>query len=373
MDQKEYYITGYELPHGAGIAAEDSIMIKGGRTTAGSTILDNFIAPFDAEAVERLRAKGIGVAGKTHMQEFGIISVDEKNKGGLSGAAQAVLAGEVAACLCNDLFGRYRKEAAQNNLCYIHPTYGTVSRYGLIPAASSMDQIGILCADPAYGFARLAEIAGNDPKDGAMFPEQSYVYQNLQKDITLGVPSGIIERADERTKQAIQDFAQHFTHVPCTVEYFDVCKQVMYILSSAEISNNINRYDGVKFGYRSAGAANLESLYLKTRTEGFGRETKLAAIMGAMALSADQYVPYYEKAMKLRRLIHDGLAFEQYDVMILPASISEDPYENLSLYALAPLAGLPCVSFSYKGCGMQLIARAKNESALLTAWEVAKQ
>jgi aspartyl-tRNA(Asn)/glutamyl-tRNA(Gln) amidotransferase subunit A len=113
----------------------------------------------------------------------------------------------------------------------------------------------------------------------------------------------------------------------------------------------------------------LNDLYVNTRTEALGLETKLAAVMGAMALSQDQYVPYYEKAMKIRRLIKNSLRFDEYDVIVLPTAIGENPYENLSLFALAPLAGLPSISFSYQGEGIQLIANAKNENALITAWE----
>jgi aspartyl-tRNA(Asn)/glutamyl-tRNA(Gln) amidotransferase subunit A len=123
----------------------------------------------------------------------------------------------------------------------------------------------------------------------------------------------------------------------------------------------------VKFGYRAPGAENLESLYVKTRTEAFGMEAKLAAMMGAAVLSAENYAPYYEKAMKIRRLLKMSLNFEDYDVMVLPAAINGGAYENLGLYALANLCGLPSVSFSYKGCGLQLVAGVKDESALLTA------
>jgi aspartyl-tRNA(Asn)/glutamyl-tRNA(Gln) amidotransferase subunit A len=144
----------------------------------------------------------------------------------------------------------------------------------------------------------------------------------------------------------------------------------MYILCCAEISNNINRYDGIKFGHRARGFKNIDDLYVKTRTEGFGLETKFAAIMGAMVLSEGHYASYYENAMKIRRLIKESLRFDEYDIIVLPCKISEDPYENLALYSLAALVGLPSVSFMYKGSGIQLIADIKKESLLRTAWEV---
>ena len=343
------------------IVLEDSIMQKGEPAAAGSKILDNFISPFDATVVasivERLGAEKI--SGRVSMDEFGINNMTET----LSEAVKVVKDGMAGYCLCNDIFGKYRQQAAENGCCYIRPAYGTVSRYGLIPMVSSMDQIGIVCKNLSDGFKLLSYIAGNDINDGAMFPEQKYDYTKANKNITIGIP-------DFAAHQAIQDFSGNFKTVKIKLGYFDVYKQVMCILSSAEISGNISRYDGIKFGYRASGYKGLNDLYIKTRTEGFGLETKLVAIMGAMVLTQDNYTKYYEKAMKVRRLIKESLRFDEYDVIALPCKISENPYENLSLYSLANLAGLPSVSFTYKGHGIQLISNVKNESLLLTAQEV---
>ena len=368
----DFYITDYNVSEANAVALEDCIMKKGSPATAGSKMLENFVAPFDATVVDRLRDAGIPISGKTQMPEFGIDGFFADKPEELSGSIRAVVENAVHCCLCNDVFGLYRRQAAENGLCYIHPTYGTVSRYGLVHLASSMDQIGVLCKNLADGFSLLATIAGHAPNDGAMFPEQSYHYQKAEKDMTVCVPSAIVNRTDERTQNAIRAFAEKFNTVDEPLDYFDVFSQVMYILSCAEISNNINRYDGIKFGYRSANSPNLESLYTNTRTEAFGLETKLAAIMGAMVLSHEQYAPYYEKAMKIRRLVKQSLRFDKYDVIVLPTTLGGNPYEDLSLYALATLAGLPTVSFSYQGCGIQLVANVKNENALLSAWEVSQ-
>ena len=369
----DYYISDFNVLNPDAIALEDSIMVKDSLTTAGSKILENFIAPFNATVVDRLQNSNKDISGKTRMKEFGISGIMENNQNSLSGSAEALNGNAVSCCLCNDLFGQYRREAAENNLCYIHPTYGTVSRYGLIPLAPSMDQIGVLCKDISQGFSVLSVIAGNDPKDGAMFPERNYTYTNTLKKIKIGIPSNIVNQTDIKTRAAINDFSKKFVNTEFNFDFFDVCKQTMYILSCAEISNNISRYDGIKFGYRSPDFIDLENLYIKTRTEALGIETKLAAIMGSMVLSAGQYQPYYEKAMKIRRLIKEALRFDSYDAIILPASMGSNLYENLSLYAIAVLAGLPSVSLSYNGCGIQLIANVKNENALLTAWEVVQQ
>jgi len=337
------------------VALEDSIMKKGSPAAAGSKMLENFIAPFNAAVVERLNDANIVIAGQAHMPEFGIPGIERQNE--LLGGVKAVRDNSAEFCLCNDLFGSYRRQAAENGLCYIHPTYGTVSRFGLIPLASSMDQIGVLCKNVADGFSLLSVIAGHDKNDGAMLPEKNYCYKNEGKDITINVPSNVIR---------YESFSKKFNVADDPLEYFDAYKQTMYVLSCAEISNNISRYDGIKFGCRSENAASLESLYTKTRTEAFGIETKLTAVMGAFVLAAGQYVPYYEKAMKIRRLIKESLRFDKYDVIALPASAGGSPYDNLALYALTALAGLPSINYG----GIQLIADAKNENALLTAWEV---
>jgi len=340
---------------------------------AGSKILEGFKAPFDAEVVTRLAAKNITIAGKTRMSEFGIASVSPGRPNEITGGVEAVADGAVKYALCNDVFGINRRQAAGAGVCCIHPTYGTVSRYGLIPLASSMDQIGVVCRDLSEGFELLSLIAGKDEKDGAMFPDEKYSYTKSDNKITVGLPEAVVNQADEGAQKAIRELAEKLGFVNISLPYFEVYRQVMYILCCAEISNNINRYDGIKFGYRTENYTNLEELYVNTRNEGFGLDAKLAAVMGSMVLSQDEYGPYYDKSMRIRRLIKESVKFDGYDVIILPTAISDDPYVNLSLYALAPLAGLPSVSFQYQGQGIQLIANVRNESALWTAWEGIKQ
>ena len=368
-----YYITDYHHHEPDAVALEDSIMLKGGLTTAGSKILANFISPLDAAVVTRLLNKKIAIAGKTKMNEFGIGGVSAERPDNITGAVKAVADNAVSFSLCNDVFGIYRRQAAQNGICYIHPTYGTVSRFGLIPLASSMDQIGVVCKNLTDGFKLLSIIAGNDHRDGAMFPEKSYEYNKTEKKLKVGIPVSVAAKADETVQKSINSFAGKFQSKDIDLEYFDICKQVMFILSSAEISSNITRYDGVKFGYRSPKYKGVNDLYINTRTEALGLEAKLMSIMGAMALSRDYYLPYYDKAMKARSLIKKAIKFEEYDIIILPAAIPGSPYDNLPLYALAPLAGLPSVSFNYKGGAVQLIAGVRDENALLTAWEALRR
>lgn len=287
---------------------DDSILQAGKPASAGSEMLEHFIAPFDAEVVSRLAES----AESVKLGEFGLEPPGTLPDGLL---------------LCNDVFGHVRVQAAKQGLCYIRPTYGTVSRYGLIPTVCSMDQIGIVCKTPSEGFTLLAKIAGHDEKDGAMFPEKSFTYAKPDKKPVL-------------SKEPLP--------------YADLYEPVLRIHAYAEISGNISRYDGVKFGYRAKNYKNLEELYTKTRTEAFGFETKLAAVMGCLVLSQDHYTALYEKAMKIRRLMKESLRFDRYDVLVLP------PESHLPV-----LAGLPALTFG----NVQLAADVKNEGMLLGAWE----
>ena len=368
------------------IYIDDSIMQKGSAATAGSKMLENFIAPFDATVITRLAEKPEKTE-RVKLAEFGM-----GDPGELPGSPM----------LCNDVFGHVRRRAAEQNLCCIRPTYGTVSRFGLIPTASSMDQIGIVCKNPDEGFSLLSIIAGHDEKDGAMFPDNHYNY------------------IKPKEKPRIADNA---FRLPCS----DVYSQVLQILAYAEISNNISRYDGIKFGYRASNYKNLDGLYTKTRTEALGLEAKLAAVMGCLILSQDYYAKYYEKAMKIRRLIKYPAAAnfvgavagvfrspeelvsdlgrspyphipkdEQFDSRPKAPSRSEilgdglrpkpsprikeslrfDTYDVLALPVdspLAVLAGLPSLTFSHNGTAVQLAADIKKESSLLAAWEEMQQ
>jgi len=347
-------------------------MKKGCEATAGSKLLSGFVAPFDATVVTRMSDHGVAVKGPVKMSEFGLWDLFGAEDCPETGAVSVVAGGVVSFALCNDVFGQNRRQAAENGLCYLHPTYGTVSRYGLIPQVSSMDQIGVVCRNLSEGFSLLSAIAGNDEKDGAMFPEKRRHYVKSEKRPRLGIPRGVIDRADENTKNALRRFACEFDSVSAELPYFDLYKQVMYILCSAELSANISRYDGIKFGARAEGYNGVEELYTKTRTEGFSLPVKLAAIMGSAVLSGGMYAAYYEKAMRLRRLIKESVSFDEYDVALLPLTVGESRYDDLSLYALAPLAGFASATFSFDGAGIQLIADVNNENALLTAWEVTR-
>jgi len=376
-----------------GVMLDDCIMERGKTSTAGSRILEGFVSPITATVVTRMTQAGYAVAGRTTGPEFGAYVMGCDADGGIYRAVKAVVdstagtaglaarsTGVIAAqstgvtgvsaafAFVNDVFGAYRRQAANNGLCCLRPTYGTVSRYGLIPTAPSMDQINIICDDLTRGFGLLSCIAGRDAGDGAMFPQEAYAYGKPDKLPTIGIPAHILNRTDAETRQTLASFAERFRTVDIEIQYFDACRHVLSILGCGELSVAVSRYDGVKYGRRAEGYANLEELYVNTRTEGLGAAVKLAAITGAAVMTDDNYARYYDKAMRVRRLVKESLAFDGYDLILLPCDIG-DAYENLSLYGLAPLAGLPSVSFGRNGCGLQLIAAAHNEGALLSAWE----
>jgi len=275
-------------------------MQKGKQATAGSKMLENFVAPFSATVVERLEGANVKIAGVVDAGEFGVSGLLKQGDGSFASLALTDAVNGVDVALFNDNTGVISQAAAAQGLYYIHPTYGTVSRYGLIPSVSSMDQIGVLCKSPDVGFRVLKIIAGYDEKDGVMTEKRE------EKGLEEKDWIASCARNDEVVKYPLQQ---------CAYEYSKVLPQIMQILCCAELSNNISRYDGIKFGHRAKGYSGLRELYTKSRTEAFGEDVKLAAIVGAMVLSQENYSRYYDKAMRLRRLIKESLDFKGYDVL----------------------------------------------------------
>jgi len=279
------------------VILESSIMQKGLPCTAGSKMLENFIAPVDAAVVERLLAAGVEVKDRVDTSEFGVggLLCDEVGSFGkrLTDAVNEFVKGDTDVLLCNDFTGDVSRAAVSEGLYYIQPSYGTVSRYGLIASVCSIDQIGIVCKKPEVGFDVLEIISGYDSRDGIM------------------VSDGVEKKQAEEPSPCFEiDFAE------VKSDYSGVYRQVMQILCAGEFSNNINRYDGIKFGHRANGYKDLNELYSKSRTEVFGEDVKLAAVVGAMVLYGDNYERYYNKAMRIRRLIKESLEFDKYDVIV---------------------------------------------------------
>ena len=347
------------------IHVTENIMQKGRPATAGSKILSGFVAPFDAAVVERLNAAGIAITDRLPMDEFGIdglFSADET----LLPAIRTVMTDADTVVLCSDLFGKLRRQAAANGLCHIQPTYGTVSRYGLIPGAPSMDQIGILCAEPDTGFEILKIITGKDAHDGAMRDEAEFSSavrpekDKVPEKSTIWYPENVWV---DRPPTADMDIQRIFTKRTGNLKFFDIYHHILYILAAAEICASTNRYDGVSFGHRSADSGDLQALYLNSRGEGFTVDTKQMIIMGASVLSQENYGRCYEKALKIRRLIKESLTFDDYDLIALPTNSDKSKYEQTALFALTALAGLPALIMP-QGGGVQYIANAGREDVL---------
>jgi aspartyl-tRNA(Asn)/glutamyl-tRNA(Gln) amidotransferase subunit A len=367
------------------IFVEDNIMQKNEPATAGSKILSGFVSPINAAVLEKLAVVGGSVTGRLLMNEFALDCIftesDEPTP-----AIIETKNDENVCVLANDVFGQKKRQAAKHGLFYLEPPYGTVSRYGLIATAASFDRIGVLCAKPENGLAVLAAISGSDKRDGAMRADADSVSDALKaiasmtdstanasdcpaNNLRLWFPANIWEEANDASVISVMAAKYEISTAP--FEYLDVCHQTLFILAAAELCGNTNRFDGVKFGHRSQNAQHLRDLYYNTRSEGFSRDTKLAILLGAYVLSADNYQSYYEKAMKIRRLIKESITFDDYDMIVLPSESEKSKYEQLALYAPAALSGLPSVTVPANSTfcrnynsGLQIIGKSWDESWL---------
>lgn len=397
---------------GVPIAVKDNICTKGIKTTCASKILYNFEPIYDATVIEKLRAAGAIIIGKTNMDEFAMGSTTEtsffhntKNPwngnhvpGGSSGGSAAAVALEEAFyALGSDTGGSIRQPASYCGVTGIKPTYGTVSRFGLIAYASSLDQIGTFGRNISDCTAALEIISGHDTKDSTSAPELKYQYAEALRDdvkgMRIGIPKDYLgEGLDQEVKEAVLRAAEGFRQKGAIVEEFELhsveyAVPAYYVIACAEASSNLSRFDGVKYGYRSSEAQGLQELYKYTRSEGFGSEAKRRMMIGAFVLSSGYYDAFYQKAQKVRTVINQGFlkAFEKYDILLGPTAPATAPRlgESLSdplkmylsdIYTVSVnLAGLPAVSLpcgrDSKGLpiGMQLIGRHFGEKDIIRA------
>ena len=403
---------GEDIPPLAGIplALKDNINLKSYPTTASSKILENFISPYDATVTKKLKSNLIPIIGKANLDEFAMGSSNEnsafkivrnpwnlkKVPGGSSGgSAAAVAAGEATIALGSDTGGSIRLPASYCGLVGLKPTYGRVSRYGLIAFASSLDQIGPITRNVEDAALLLNVISGYDEKDSTSLNQ---AYSDFTKDLnnTLkGTKIGYIkelcsEGLSEDVSKYIQKSLEMYKSmgaeiVEISLPLIKYSIAVYYIVATAEASSNLARFDGVKYGYRTKNAENLYDMYVKTRAEGFGEEVKRRIMLGTYALSSGYYDAYYKKAQQLRRLIKNDFdnAFSKVDVLLSPTcphtafdigSKVEDP---LSMYLTdiatitANLAGIPAMNIPLgldkdkMPVGLQLQANCLNENKLL--------
>ena len=396
---------------GVPIAVKDNICTRDTLTTCSSKILENFVPTFDAQAVENLKAAGMVIIGKTNMDEFAMGSTTETSYFGVTrnpanvehvpggssgGSAAAVAGGECFAAIGSDTGGSIRQPASYCGVVGLKPTYGTVSRYGLIAYGSSLDQIGPLTKDVTDAAALLEVLASYDEKDSTSAPREDKDFMSaLKKDCTglrVGIPTDYFgEGLDPEVKEAVLQVAQVLEQQGAIVEEFplslvEYAIPTYYTIAAAEASSNLERFDGIKYGYR-ADVEDLHPMYKKTRSQGFGPEVKRRIMLGSFVLSSGYYDAYYLKALKVKALIKKAFdqAFENYDLILGPVAPTTAPKLGQSLqdpikmylgdiYTIAVnLAGLPGMSIpcgvDRKGLpiGAQLIGDCFSEKKLLQA------
>lgn len=395
---------------GVPIAVKDNIVTTDMPTTAGSRILQGFMSPYEATVITRLRRAGAVILGKVNMDEFAMGSTTEtsysgatknpwdadKVPGGSSGgSAAAVAADEAPLALGSDTGGSIRQPCAYCGLSGIKPTYGAVSRYGLLAYGSSLDQIGPIAHTAEDCALLLSVIAGYDEKDSTSTRDVAFDFSgSLHDDLRgrkIGLPVNYLgEGLDPQIRAAIMEACRKFAELGAEICEFEMpmieyAVPAYYIIASAEASSNLSRYDGVKYGYHPESFGDLEDLYLTTRSEGFGLEVKRRIMLGAFALSSGYYDAYYQKALKVRALIRDAFnrAFAQYDAIISPVAPTTAPRlgdsltDPLAMYlsdiytVSVNLVGIPAVSlpcgFADDGMpiGMQLLGRDLSEPVLV--------
>lgn len=397
---------------GVPVAIKDNMCTKGLLTTCSSKILENYIPTYTASAVQNLTDAGCIIIGKTNMDEFAMGSTTETSYYGVTrnphnpdhvpggssgGSAAAVALNECFFALGSDTGGSIRQPSAFCGITGMKPTYGTVSRYGLIAYGSSLDQIGPMTKNVTDCAAVLETIASYDKKDSTSMKREEYDFTSALvrdvKGLRIGLPKDYFgDGLDSEVKAAIFKAAETFKRMGAIVEEFDLglvqyAIPAYYIIASAEASSNLERFDGVKYGYRTKEYGDLHSMYKKTRSEGFGSEVKRRIMLGSFVLSSGYYDAYYLKALKTKALIKQEFdkAFEKYDIILAPAAPTTAPLLGSSLqdpikmylsdiYTIsANLAGIPGLSIpcgkDNKGLpiGMQLIGGCFQEKTLLRA------
>lgn len=405
-----------ELLTGIPLGIKDLMCTKGLRTTCASKILEHFIPPYDATVIARLKAAGAVIVGKLNMDEFAMGSTTEHSgfqvtrnpwnldriPGGSSGGSAAAVAADMClGALGSDTGGSIRQPASHCGVAGIKPTYGRVSRFGLVAFASSLDQIGPLGKTVKDCAIMLDAIAGHDPKDSTSVPEPVPVFADIDGDglgdVTIGIPKeyttarGLDHQVGAAVKQAVKTIESLGARcIEVSLPHTDHAVAAYYVIAPSEASSNLARYDGVKYGFRDKEQTDLLQMYRSTRSRGFGPEVQRRIILGTYALSAGYYDAYYGKASQVRTLIKSDFetAFASCDAVVSPVAptpaygIGETLDDPLAMYLSdvftlsANLAGIPGISvpcgFSDDGLpiGLQIMGRHFNEAVL---FKIARQ
>ncbi|MGR3741347.1 Asp-tRNA(Asn)/Glu-tRNA(Gln) amidotransferase subunit GatA [Companilactobacillus sp. DQM5] len=407
----EVGIDPNNLLSGIPIAIKDNIITKDLKTTAGSKMLENFVPVYDATVMEKLYSDGAINVGKLNMDEFAMGSSSEtsyfgnihnpwnlnKVPGGSSGgSAASVAAGEVIASLGTDTGGSVRQPAAFNGVFGIKPTYGRVSRWGVIAFSSSLDQVGILSKRVKDAAAVLTSISGKDDKDYTSAIEAVPNFsQNINPDMNgkkIAVPKEFMgDGVNEQIKEVIASALEEFKKMGATVDTISLpnvknAVPTYFILASSEASSNLQRFDGIRYGFRAKDVKNLDDVFVKSRSQGFGDEVKRRLMLGTFALSSGYYDAYFKKAAQVRTLINQEIdeIFTKYDYIMGPTTPTtafdigskiDDPvtmYMNDMLTIPANMAGIPAASIpagmvNEMPVGLQIIGKKFDDQGVLNA------
>ena len=397
---------------GVPIAIKDNMCTRGLKTTCASKMLENFIPPYDATVIKSLKEAGAIILGKVNMDEFAMGGSTEnsaffkthnpvnlnKVPGGSSGGSAAVVAGDLAPIsLGSDTGGSIRQPASFCGIVGLKPTYGLVSRYGLVAFASSLDQIGPMAKDVTDTAILLNALAGHDEMDStsAKLEKKDYTKAlvNDVKGLKIGIPKEFFEEGvNEEVKEKVLAAAKKFEELGATVEECSLptteyALPAYYIIACAEASSNLGRFDGIRYGYRTKNYETMQDIFRNSRSEGFGEEVKRRIILGTYVLSSGYYDAYYKKAQKVRTLVKQGFdkAFENYDLLLTPTAPStafdidskiSSPLEMYMADILTVpinIAGVPAISIpcgkDKEGLpiGMQLIGKHFDEETIIRA------
>lgn len=397
---------------GIPIGIKDNMCITGTKTTCSSKMLENFVAPYDATVIEKLNKEDLVYLGKLNMDEFAMGGSTEHSAffktcnpwdldrvpGGSSGGSAAAVAADIAPwTLGSDTGGSIRQPASLCGIVGLKPTYGLVSRYGLVAFASSLDQIGPLTKDVTDSAMLLNLIAGHDEKDSTSVEVEEKDYTkalvNDVKGMRIGLPKEYLgEGINEEVREAILSVAKKYEEMgaiveDCSFEVGQYATSVYYIIACAEASSNLGRFDGIRYGYRTENFENLKDIYKNSRSEGFGPEVKRRIMLGTYVLSSGYYDAYYKKAQKVRTVITNAYneLFGKYDLLLTPTSpttafkIGEKSSNPLEMYLAdictvpVNIGGLPGISvpccLDSKGMpiGFQLVGKPFSEETLLRA------
>lgn len=389
------YTSKKDIASQKAFIVDDMMLTTDMPTAAGSKMLDGYMSLIEAEAICRARNAGYELIGKADVGEFAIDLVGETSYNGAitcggalkNAAAEIIKSGEATAAICLDVNGSVRRAAAQSGLVSIKPTYGTVSRFGTVPVACSGECVSVMADSVSEAKALLCAIAGHDAKDGTSLSEELCASVKadakelrrvaLITSMTKGVDNVVMAKL-EAAKAAL--VANGVEVVEIENETVAAARAAWNILMSAELCNNVSRYDGVKYGYRAENFSGLDELYTNSRTEAFGELLKKAILFGSDTLSTENYMKVYDKALRVRRVIVESFAkmFTEFDAVMMPAcsvmEYTEDmvkanasmSYEENFYTAPASISGLPAVVAG----GVQLVGKAFSEGTLIGAAQI---